>query len=288
MPTAVTLRSLVLNGGPVVISVIHDGLTLDSMDAIVGSLPPGDFTLDWFEVGDFDVRPTTASHLPDSTYFRLCLGEALPATVSRALYLDVDVLVRRSLTPLLDIDLEDSVLAAVQSVNYPWVATRGAVNDWRRLGLDPRAAFFNAGVLLVDVDRWRAEGIATAALDYLRSPHCGRGADQEALNVVCSDRWRRLEPTWNQQTPMLDDHHGAHLLFDADTIDAARRDPHIVHFQTRPKPWHVGSGHPWRAAWLDVAAGTRYGAVTDLRQRSLADEWRWRARRAASALVKGR
>ena len=40
--------------------------------------------------------------------------------------------------------------------------------------------------------------------------------------------------------------------------------------------------------WLGMAAGTTFGAVTDLRERSIADEWRWRARRAASALVKGR
>ena len=288
MPTAVTLRSLVLTGGPVAITVIHDGLSLDSMDAIVGSLPPGEFTLDWFRVGDLGIRPTTASHLPDSTYYRLWLGEALPERVTRALYLDVDVLVRRPLTPLLEIDLEESVLAAVQSINYPWVATRGAVRAWPSLGLDPRAPFFNAGVLLVDVARWRAEGVASAAIDYLHSPACGPGADQEALNVVCSGRWRQLDPTWNQQTPMLDDQHGAHLLFDDDTLDAARKDPRIVHFQTRPKPWHSGGDHPWRDEWLAIAADTRFGVVTDLRERSRVDEWRWRTRRAASALVKGR
>ena len=204
------------------------------------------------------------------------------------LYLDVDMLVRRSLDELRSVDLGGATLAAVQSINYPFVATRGAVNHWRTLGLDPRASFFNAGLLLVDLQRWRTARVAELALDYLRSAHCGKGADQEALNVVCAEDWRPLEPTWNQQTPMLDDQHGAHLLFDGPTIEAARVDPHIVHFQTRPKPWHRHCEHPWRSEWLDVASQTRFGVVADLRERSVADEWRWRTRRAASALVKGR
>lgn len=289
MPTAVTLRSLLTNGGgDIAVTVLHDGLSLDTIDAILSSIPQPFPAVNWFDVSDFDVQPTTASHLPDSTYFRLRLADALPLSATRALYLDVDVLVRHPLTDLYRFDLSGSVLAAVQSVNYPHVATRGAVNHWHRLGLDPRAPFFNAGVLLVDLDRWRRDGIADAALDYLRSPHCGKGADQEALNVACSRRWLELDPTWNLQTPMLDDQHGAHLLFDRDAIDAARTDPRIVHFQTRPKPWHRGDDHPWRREWLDVAGGTAFEAVADLRERTLADEWRWRTRRAASALVKGR
>ncbi len=289
MPTAVTLRSLFTAGDTdAQVTVIHDGLSLEAVDSILTSLPPTAPPPTWFDVGDFDVRPTTASHLPDSTYFRLRLADAVPAERGRILYLDVDMLVRRPLGALAAVDMKDHTLAAVQSINYPFVATRGAVDHWRPLGLDPRAGFFNAGLLLVDLQRWRSRQVAERALEYLRSPNCGKGADQEALNVVCTGDWLPLDPTWNQQTPMLDDQHGAHLLYDTETIEAARTDPHIVHFQTRPKPWHRHCDHPWRSEWLDVAAQTRFDIVTDLRERTIADEWRWRTRRAASALVKGR
>ena len=289
MPTAVTLRSLLVHGGDGwAVTVLHNGLSIDAIDGIVAALPATDHELSWHDVSGFVHGATTPSHLPDSTYFRLQMGAALDPSVERALYLDVDMLVRRDLRPLWDIELGGSPLAAVQSVNYPWVGTRGAVDDWAELGLDPRARFFNAGLLLVDLDAWRRDEVAERALDYLRSPHCGKGADQEALNVATSGTWLPLDPTWNQQTPMLDNQHGAHLFFDADAIDEARTDPAIVHFQTRPKPWHRGCVHPWRDEWVEVAEATVFRPITDLRERSVADEWRWRTRRAASALVKGR
>jgi lipopolysaccharide biosynthesis glycosyltransferase len=289
MPTAVTLRSLLLNGGAnVAITVLHNGLSIDAIDGIVGALPTGDRTLSWHDVSDFVPGATTASHLPDSTYFRLQLAEALGPSVERALYLDVDMLIRKDLSSLWDLDMQGSAIAAVQSVNYPYAGTRGAVDDWQELGLDPRAPFFNAGLLLVDLAKWREHEVSERALAYLRSPHCGKGADQEALNVATSGGWLRLPPTWNQQTPMLDNQHGAHLFFSGAEVDTARTDPAIVHFQTRPKPWHRGCTHPWRQEWLDVATDTPFTTVTDLRERTLADELRWRTRRAASALVKGR
>jgi lipopolysaccharide biosynthesis glycosyltransferase len=288
MPTAVTLRSLVQNGGgPFAISVIHDGLTTDARDRITASIDNGEGTLEWLDVSDFDVRPTTASHLPDSTYYRLRLADALPDDVARAVYLDVDVLVCRDISPLWEEDLGNNTIGAVQSVHFPFIGSLGAIRDWRILGLDPRGAFFNAGVLAVDVARWRSEAVADATLDYLRSPHCGHGADQEALNAVAAGHWHPFAPALNQQTPLLDDGYGAHLIHSDDEIDTARTDPAIIHFQTRPKPWHRDCPHPWKNAWTAVARQTAFDNIVDLRQRTPRDELRRRTRRAASALVRG-
>ena len=63
MPTAVTLRSLLVNGDERAhITVLHDGLSLDAIDGILASLPSGSAEPRWVDVSDFDVRPTTASH----------------------------------------------------------------------------------------------------------------------------------------------------------------------------------------------------------------------------------
>lgn len=288
MPTAVTLRSLVQHGGgPFAITVFHDGLTTDARDRITASVGSGEWTLDWHDVSDFDVRATRASHLPDSTYFRLRLADGLPAEVGRVVYLDVDVLVRRDISVLWEEDLAGNTVGAVQSVHFPFIGSLGAIRDWRTLGLDPRAAFFNAGVLAVDVDRWRSEAVTDATLEYLRSIHCGNGADQEALNAVTGGHWHRFAPALNQQTPLLDDGYGAHLIHNEDEIDTARTDPAIIHFQTRPKPWHLACPHPWKDAWTAVARQTAFDDIVDLRQRSARNEALRRARRAASALVKG-
>jgi lipopolysaccharide biosynthesis glycosyltransferase len=242
----------------------------------------------WVDASRFEIDASRGTHLTVATYFRLWVAHVVPATAERVLYLDVDVLVRHALEELWSVDLEGHAFAAVQSVHYPFVATRGAVNHWRDLDLDPRTPFFNAGVMMIDLSAWRELGVEDAALEYLRSPYLGSGADQEALNVAVRGVWTRLPPIWNQQTPMLTDDYGAHLVFSTDDIDAARTDPTIVHFQTRPKPWQTGSTHPWRNEWLQHARLVDFAPVEDLPLRSRRDEVTWRLRRAASAIVRGR
>ncbi|MCO5321153.1 MAG: glycosyltransferase family 8 protein [Microthrixaceae bacterium] len=289
MPTAVALRSLIMSGGgPFRVTVIHDSVDEQLQMRIRRSLPASDHELSFIDSTPFVVNRSRSNHLPVATYFRLFLADVLPQCRGRVLYLDVDVLVRRDVTALWDLDVHDNALAAVQSVHYPFVATRGAVNDWRKLGLDPATRFFNAGVMLVDLERWRGADVKRSALSYLESDSLGGGADQEALNVALSGRWEALTPTWNQQTPLLSDHHGAHLIFSEGEIDEARSDPAIVHFQTRPKPWHRGCTHPWRQDWLECAANVEFDGIEGRRERRLPAEARWRARRAASAILKGR
>lgn len=289
MPTAVTLRSVLIHGGgPFHVTVLHDSISDGARKRLLHSLPDADVEVSWVDAGEFDVRASRPTHLAVATYFRLWAADVVPPDAQRALYLDVDVIVRHDLDDLWQRDLGGCALAAVQSVNYPFFASWGAVNDWRALGLAPRTPFFNAGVLLIDIARWRSEGVAARALEYLRSPYLGGGADQEALNVALAGQWKRLPPVWNQQTPMFNDGSGADLLFPPEEIDAARKDPIIVHFQTRPKPWHRDSDHPFRAEWVEHAARVDFEKTTNIRARTLREEASWRARRAACALVRGR
>ena len=289
MPTAVALRSLAVNGGaPLHVTVLHDSISNAAKDRIRRSVPEGSIDLAWWDAGHADVGASRATHLSAATYFRIWIAHVLPASVDRVVYLDVDTITRHDLEPLFSIDLGGRTVAAVQSVHFPFAATRGAVNAWRELGLEAGAPYFNAGVMLIDLDRWRSEHVEERALDHLRSGRLGGGGDQEALNVALSGRWRSVPPIWNQQTPMLADDHGAHLIYPTSELEAARTDPAIVHYQTRPKPWHRGCAHPWRGEWLSHAAEVAFDRVDGLRERPLAEEVRWRVRRAASALARGR
>jgi lipopolysaccharide biosynthesis glycosyltransferase len=289
MPTAVTLRSLLIHGGgPFHVTVLHDSISEETRNRILRSLPASDVEVSWVDAGDLDVRASRRTHLTVATYFRIWVADVVPAAAELALYLDVDLIVRRDLAELWAWDLNGCAVAAVQSVNYPFVATHGAVNDWPLLGLAPDTPFFNAGVLLIDLDRWRSEEVKRRALEYLRSPHLGAGADQEALNATLAGRWSQLPPVWNQQTEMLSHHQGADLLFPHADLRAARDDPAIVHFQAWSKPWHRGSRHPFQGEWSQHAARVHFEKVSNIRERSLRDEARWRVRRAACALVRGR
>ena len=83
-----------------------------------------------------------------ATYGRLLIGSALPDTVERAVYLDCDTLCFTSPAALLGVDLQGKTVAAVEDA---WAA------GYRRpLDLPASEPLWNAGVLSIDVARWRA------------------------------------------------------------------------------------------------------------------------------------
>jgi lipopolysaccharide biosynthesis glycosyltransferase len=79
-----------------------------------------------------------------ANYFRLLAPRILPANIQKILYLDSDIIVRRSLRDLWSTDLSDHALAAVEDSFC--VPGAGYVE------LPSGAKYFNAGVLLVNLD----------------------------------------------------------------------------------------------------------------------------------------
>ncbi|MEO2046588.1 MAG: glycosyltransferase [Pirellulales bacterium] len=97
------------------------------------------------------------------------------------------------------------------------------------------AAYFNAGVMLIDLAAWREKRIMDNSLAYL-SEHGDKAEflHQEALNAVAWDDWVPLEERWN--LPMT-----AGRWF-AQTPAAALSDPAIIHYSGRIKPWCTTHG----------------------------------------------
>ena len=92
-----------------------------------------------------------------ATYFRILAPELLPASLSRVIYLDADVRVASDLSRLWAEPLREHPVLAVRDAGAPLVSSpRGLVNH-RELGLAPELGYFNAGVMLLDLARWRAE-----------------------------------------------------------------------------------------------------------------------------------
>ncbi len=190
-----------------------------------------------------------SEHLTEATYYRLLLPDALPGEVVRVVYLDCDVVVRRPIEDLWNTDLGPAPTGAV--VNPRPVGAR-------QLGLAHDRDYFNAGVLLIDLARWRRERLHRRAIEFIRS--CGRPLpflDQDALNHVHAGAWHRLDLRWNQQFKFFK--HPAHYLrVSSSALRRARREPFIVHYSTTTKPWHYANDHPWRGAYFRHLDRTHY------------------------------
>lgn len=207
---------------------------------------------------EFDPSPflglQRSSAITRTAYARLALGTMLPEHVSRCIYLDCDLVVQRDIADLWDTDLHSFVLGAVD--NGLWDDPRAYQ---RRLGL-AHPSYFNSGVLLVDVDRWRAERVGTRALEFAQKAgdllilH-----DQDALNGALDGAWQPLDEGWNLWVV----HPSLHWDSDA-----------VFHFMGCPKPWHAdytgpfadkfywhldrtpfGGARPWNPMGLGSVAG---------------------------------
>lgn len=189
---------------------------------------------------------------------RFLLPELL-AELDRVLYVDADTFVVSSLKPLWDRDLSTASLAAVPNVVEP--AMRPHV---RALGRAYPGGFFNSGVLLMDLESMRREGIWRSLLRLIFE----RGdelvwPDQDALNILFADRWLSLHPRWNAMNSLWTWPVWSRELFGERLLREAKADPAILHFEgpILNKPWHYLCPHPAAADYRETLSRTPWAGV---------------------------
>ncbi len=204
--------------------------------------------------------PTT-SQLTAATYLRLLIPDVVPATFARAIYLDSDLLVRLNLTELWEQDMEGRPLMAVWDSTIPTVSAPGGLRNYTELGLAPDTRYFNGGLLLLDLARWREAGLAEKIIRHTRD-HAAhiQWADQDGLNAVLAHEWTALPPQWNLLMHHVavgvwaseDERRSAHALM------PLLRGPCICHFCGQPKPWSVECRYAARFDWLRALWRSRW------------------------------
>jgi lipopolysaccharide biosynthesis glycosyltransferase len=237
IPLATALRSAVdanRSGQPLDVYVLWDRFSASIRRRVIESLPEGSAVIHWVPVDlssfqGFSTLPHISSKM---TFARFMIPHVFGKDVQRVLYLDADLLVLDDLGPLWDTDLKGAVIGAVlDRILDPQLKARAP-------GLEnfPRVRdYFNAGVLLIDLDRWRKERISENALQYLIRHPDSPLADQDALNVACDGRWTPLDIRWNYY-----DHFRTSII----EMPPAER-PKIAHFPGQK---------PWKASALSVNA----------------------------------
>lgn len=177
------------------------------------------------ETSNFLQRAPISSRHSIATYFRLLIPAEVKGIYERILYLDSDIIcLQDGIERLFSVDLGGASLGAVRD-NQQWRTPLRQVKEFGDLGLRS-APYFNAGVLLIDVNSYNSELVLDRAIDLIlyRSKSLLRH-DQSILNLLFYQKWAELSPIWNWQYTW------------ASRFYMTLAEPCLVHFIGPRKPW---------------------------------------------------
>lgn len=232
-PAFATMRSVCLftaRRSELVFHLFHRTLTDEhraDLESIVAEFP---VQLRWYDLDRSELFRDIAARMPENrrlsniVYARLLIDRLVGPDVERILYLDCDMFVRDDVGFLFDLDLEGKAIAAVRDPAGALITGKRDLKNNRDI-FDPADGYFNAGMVLIDIGRWREADIVGRMEAALRDGVMQRiYYDQDLLNLVFKRNWLALPWRWN-------------------TIDARPAhdglDPAIVHYTGETKPWSI-------------------------------------------------
>lgn len=169
----------------------------------------------------------TATHVSISTYNRFLIPD-LFKSIQKAIYLDVDIIALGNIDNLYCQNLNDFILGAVPKK----INSKNKHNFYDHLDLSQEHEYFNAGVLLIDCEKWRISNITQKLFDVLdRYYNKLQLADQDVLNKTFENSYQMLNGEFNVMS---------------NEIVYGNLSDNIVlrHFNDKIKPWHISPDAP--------------------------------------------
>ena len=295
MPLAVMLYSASVNLPPpwrLRVYLMDGGITPASRRRLEKKIAGyGNIDLEWRSVSR-----EVFNHLPvlkrinSTTYLRLLMEKVLPADLQRIIYLDGDLIVEGDLSKMWQEEFRGASVMAVYDFGSSTIRSELPIP-----GVDEAsrkdAPYFNAGVLLIDLNRWRSDHVGQAVLNYIDEfKPLVRFLDQDGLNAILFGKWRLLDLSWNAQVDNL---------INPDQLGATGPDaeirqrchellyhPRIQHYAGHKKPWSPGRFRPVRKRFLHYLRAS--GWYTPLGRAQFHLRWAWATFRVGVHLLRKR
>lgn len=178
-----------------------------------------------------------------ATYYRCILSEIISQDIDRLIYLDCDIVILGKIRPFLEIPLNHIGIAAVEDIGCK------EAQRYEILQYPMADSYFNAGVLLINLDYWRQQHVAQACIDYFHTyPERILFNDQDLLNSILHQNKILVDLKWNVQDgfyrnpPRIDQRW-------KDKYSEVLKHPVILHYTNR-KPWEYDSQHPLKEEYI--------------------------------------
>lgn len=182
------------------IYIIDNGIDKQNRDNIQRSIRSNKVELIWKNITDDNSGILTTNNKNIDLkrhYSRLLMPYILPE-IEKVIYLDCDLLILDDLAELWKLNLDGFPIAAVQDNGLGRIGDGWQIPNYRELGLNPDSKYFNSGVLIIDLKKWRQENFSEQIIKCTEEniEHVVKW-DQYGFNVIFQGRWKELKHEWN-------------------------------------------------------------------------------------------
>lgn len=215
---------------------IHNGMKISTKEKIEQYISQYDTTIQFIEAPKDTFE--AYSWIPKSRYviyYRLKMGDFLPQEIERVIFLDCDIIVPWDISDMRNTDIWNNIVWTVKDcVNW-------STQTWLNLKY-----YFNAGVLLVNLKKWREEKIWNKVLDHMDKNHEKMLLwEQDGLNIILQGKRYHLHPKLNCLNINFN---YKESQYQKKEYYEAKRHPVIIHYagsQHRPRGWRLCVHPKW-------------------------------------------
>ena len=198
-----------------------------------------------------------SGELSRASYFRLDIANILGESIEKIIYLDCDLLVYDDIEKMWQLDMGGKPVAATCDLGI-MASARVRKQKNKFIGLPFDAPYFNAGVLMMDLKKWR-DGNYAEAIIALATQNKYPNHDQDALNKFFMNNWQEIPLRWDVIPPVFN------LFLKIVTKPDLRKkaieaklNPAIFHYAGGYKPWEYEIHNGFNEKYYEYLKLTEY------------------------------
>ncbi len=274
---AVALQSLEDNASSernYIIKVLHaDSIKLQTQKHLAERYSVGNFHVEFVDISnhikEFSDKLHTRDYYSKSTYYRLFIPKMYPQ-FDKALYLDSDIVVLGDIARLYDTNLGDNLVGAATD---EFVQQFPVLKDYvvNRIGVTMSKHYFNAGILLMNLQKLREINFEDIFLKLLSQVKFDIGQDQDYLNAICRNRVTYFSDLWNKMP-----------------LSKCVGKLHLIHYNLDMKPWQKDDVMYQEYFWKYAKQTDFYDAIVEYKNAYTAQLQQTAASQTGMLMVKAK
>ncbi|EMO8373924.1 DUF4422 domain-containing protein [Campylobacter coli] len=260
--TAVAIQSIINNMRKkynLDIVIFSSNISIKSKNMIL-DLKSKNISIRFYDINDssdFFVH----GHFSKVTYYRFYISEVMQK-YKKVIYLDSDIICNADIEELYSINFDESLMASRAIGVVYWYnkdsflkeVNCGIKEYWDKiLKLHNPSEYFNAGVLVINIAKFREQDILKKLLKATKEIKNPPGVDQDIFNYVLKGNVKFLDNKWNfTKEPKSIEKDLKEWLPENlyELYKTSEQNFHLIHYADRIKPWNSSSTNFFNLWWM--------------------------------------